>query len=148
MAETMSHVVGGSYVGLEFAQIYRRFGSAVTVVEMQPRLIAREDEDVSGDVAKILEQEGIDIRLSAKCLSVARNGNGISVTVDCAAGPPQVSGSHLLLAVGRPPNPPEPGMDKSRPTGDQRGHTGGGGPVRPQAPGLWALCACNRKGAL
>ncbi len=147
MAETMSHVVGGSYVGLEFAQIYRRFGSAVTVVEMQPRLIAREDEDVSDDVAKILEQEGIDIRLSAKCLSVARNGNGISVTVDCAAGPPQVSGSHLLLAVGRLPNTDDLGLDKAGLTVDERGYIAVDDQLRTNVPGIWALGDCNGKGA-
>ena len=140
-------IVGGSYVGLEFAQIYRRFGSAVTVVEMQPRLIAREDEDVSDEVAKILEQEGIDIRLSAKCVSVARHGNGISITVDCAAGPPQVSGSHLLLAVGRLPNTDDLGLDKAGLTVDERGYIVVDDQLRTNVPGIWALGDCNGKGA-
>jgi pyruvate/2-oxoglutarate dehydrogenase complex dihydrolipoamide dehydrogenase (E3) component len=140
-------IVGGSYVGLEFAQIYRRFGSAVTVVEMQPRLIAREDEDVSDDVAKILEQEGIDVRLSAKCLSVARHGNGVSVTLDCADGPPQVSGSHLLLAVGRLPNTDDLGLDKAGLTVDGRGHIVVDDQLRTNVPGIWALGDCNGKGA-
>jgi len=140
-------IVGGSYVGLEFAQIYRRFGCAVTVVEMQPRLIAREDEDVSDDVAKILEQEGIDIRLSAKCLSVARYGNGISVTIDCVAGPPQVSGSHLLLAVGRLPNTDDLGLDKAGLTVDERGYIVVDDQLRTNVPGIWALGDCNGKGA-
>ena len=140
-------IVGGSYVGLEFAQIYRRFGCAVTVVEMQPRLIAREDEDVSDDVAKILEQEGIDIRLSAKCLSVARYGKGISVTIDCVAGPPQVSGSHLLLAVGRLPNTDDLGLDKAGLTVDERGYIVVDDQLRTNVPGIWALGDCNGKGA-
>jgi pyruvate/2-oxoglutarate dehydrogenase complex dihydrolipoamide dehydrogenase (E3) component len=140
-------IVGGSYVGLEFAQIYRRFGSAVTVVEMQPRLIAREDEDVSEDVAKILEQEGIDIRLSAKCLSVARHGDGISVKVDCASGPPQVSGSHLLLAVGRLPNTDDLGLEKAGLAVDERGYILVDDQLRTNVPGIWALGDCNGKGA-
>jgi pyruvate/2-oxoglutarate dehydrogenase complex dihydrolipoamide dehydrogenase (E3) component len=140
-------IVGGSYVGLEFAQIYRRFGSAVTVVEMQPRLIAREDEDVSDDVAKILEHEGIDIRPSAKCVSVARRGNGISVTVDCAAGPPQISGSHLLLAVGRLPNTDDLALDKAGLTVDERGYIAVDDQLRTNVPGIWALGDCNGKGA-
>jgi pyruvate/2-oxoglutarate dehydrogenase complex dihydrolipoamide dehydrogenase (E3) component len=140
-------IVGGSYVGLEFAQIYRRFGSTVTVVEMQPRLIAREDEDVSDDVCKILEQEGIDIRLSAKCVSVVRHRNGISVTVDCAAGPPQVSGSHLLLAVGRLPNTDDLGLDKAGLTVDERGYIVVDDQLRTNVPGIWALGDCNGKGA-
>jgi pyruvate/2-oxoglutarate dehydrogenase complex dihydrolipoamide dehydrogenase (E3) component len=140
-------IVGGSYVGLEFAQMYRRFGSAVTVVEMQPRLIAREDEDVSDEVAKILEQEGIDIRVSAKCLSLARHGNGVSVTLDCVAGPPQVSGSHLLLAVGRLPNTDDLGLDKAGLTVDHRGYIVVDDQLRTNVPGIWALGDCNGKGA-
>jgi len=97
-------VVGGSYIGLEFAQAYRRFGSKVTVIEMAPRLIAREDEDVSMGVADVLESEGIELRLNATCMSVSKHPEGIAVNVDCAEGAPQVLGSHLLLAVGRRPN--------------------------------------------
>jgi pyruvate/2-oxoglutarate dehydrogenase complex dihydrolipoamide dehydrogenase (E3) component len=140
-------IIGGSYVGLEFAQIYRRFGSAVTVVEMQPRLIAREDEDVSDKIAEILGQEGIDIRLSAKCLSVARHGNGLSVTLDCVAGPPQVSGSHLLLAVGRLPNTDDLGLDKAGLTVDERRYIVVDDQLRTNVPGIWALGDCNGKGA-
>jgi pyruvate/2-oxoglutarate dehydrogenase complex dihydrolipoamide dehydrogenase (E3) component len=140
-------IVGGSYVGLEFAQIYRRFGSAVTVVEMQPRLIAREDEDVSDEVAKILGQEGIDIRVSAKCLSLARHGNGVSVRLDCVEGPPQVTGSHLLLAVGRLPNTDDLGLDKAGLTVDKRGYIVVDDQLRTNVPGIWALGDCNGKGA-
>src|SRR6185503_4615781 len=93
-------VIGGSYIGLEFAQAFRRFGSEVTVIEMAPRLVAREDEDVSAAVADILAREGIAVRLKAECLAVARHGDGIAVRLDCAEGAPEVTGSHLLLAVG------------------------------------------------
>ena len=94
-------VIGGSYVGLEFAQMYRRFGSRVTVIEMAPRLIAREDEEVSQAVQSILENEGITVRLNAKCLAAERRGKEIAVHVSCEEGAPDLLGSHLLLAVGR-----------------------------------------------
>ena len=140
-------IVGGSYIGLEFAQMYRRFGSAVTVIEMQPRLIVREDEDVSDAVAGILEQEGIEIRLSATCLSAARDGTGISVGVDCAAGSPTVAGSHLLLAVGRRPNTDDLGLDKAGVAVDKRGYIQVDDELRTNVPGIWALGDCNGKGA-
>ena len=92
-------VVGGSYVGLEFGQMYRRFGSEVTIVEMGPRLIGREDDDVSEAVREILEAEGIGIRLNAKCISLAKRNDGLAVRVECKDGAPEVLGSHVLLAV-------------------------------------------------
>jgi pyruvate/2-oxoglutarate dehydrogenase complex dihydrolipoamide dehydrogenase (E3) component len=140
-------IVGGSYIGLEFAQMYRRFGSAVTVIEMQPRLIAREDEDVSDAAADILAQEGIDLRLNAECLCVTRPGKGISIGVDCAAGPPQVTGSHLLLAVGRRPNTDDLGLDKAGVAVDKRGYIQVDDQLRTNVPGIWALGDCNGKGA-
>jgi pyruvate/2-oxoglutarate dehydrogenase complex dihydrolipoamide dehydrogenase (E3) component len=140
-------IIGGSYIGLEFAQMYRRFGSRVTVVEMQPRLIAREDEDVAAAVTEILEQEGIDIRLNAKCLSAARHDNGIGVKVECTEGPPQVTGSHLLLAVGRHPNTDDLGLDKAGVRMDERGYIQVDDQLRTNVPGIWALGDCNGKGA-
>jgi pyruvate/2-oxoglutarate dehydrogenase complex dihydrolipoamide dehydrogenase (E3) component len=140
-------IIGGSYIGLEFAQMYRRFGSEVTVIEMQPRLIAREDEDVSAAVAEILEQEGIHLRLSAKCISAARHGNGISVGVECEEGAPRVIGSHLLLAVGRRPNTDDLGLDKAGVKTDERGYIGVDDQLRANVPGIWALGDCNGKGA-
>src|ERR1041384_1322892 len=107
-------IVGGSYIGLEFAQAYCRFGSKVTVIEMAPRLIAREDEDVSMGVADVLEAEGIALRLNATCMSVAKHPDGVAVNVDCTEGAPQVVGSHLLLAVGRRPNTRDLGPDRAR----------------------------------
>src|SRR6185369_9662914 len=92
-------IVGGSYIGLEFGQMYRRFGSEVTIVEMGPRLIGREDEDVSQGVREILQTEGIQIRLNAKCISLAKCDGGVAVHVDCEDGPPDVFGTHVLLAV-------------------------------------------------
>jgi pyruvate/2-oxoglutarate dehydrogenase complex dihydrolipoamide dehydrogenase (E3) component len=140
-------VVGGSYIGLEFAQAYRRFGSKVTVVEMAPRLIAREDEDVSMGVADVLEAEGIELRLNATCMSVAKHGNGVSVNVDCTEGSPQVVGSHLLLAVGRRPNTDHLGLDKAGVATDERGTITVDDELRTNVPGVFALGDCNGRGA-
>jgi pyruvate/2-oxoglutarate dehydrogenase complex dihydrolipoamide dehydrogenase (E3) component len=140
-------IVGGSYIGLEFAQMYRRFGSEVTVIEMQPRLIAREDEDVSEAVAGILEQEGVGVRRNAKCLSFDRDGSGLSVALDCVEGPQQVKGSHLLLAVGRRPNTDDLGLDKAGVAVDRRGYIQVDDELRTSVEGIWALGDCNGKGA-
>jgi pyruvate/2-oxoglutarate dehydrogenase complex dihydrolipoamide dehydrogenase (E3) component len=104
-------IVGGSYIGLEFGQMFRRFGSEVTIVEMASRLIHREDEDVSQAIHDILEAEGIHIRLNAKCIRVAKRDDGIAVGVDCTNGAPDVHGSHLLMAVGRRPNTDDLGLE-------------------------------------
>jgi pyruvate/2-oxoglutarate dehydrogenase complex dihydrolipoamide dehydrogenase (E3) component len=114
-------VIGGSYVGLEFAQIYQRFGSEVTVVDLAPRLIAREDADVSEAVTTILKRDGIDMRVDAKCPSVARHGPDIAVEVACATGSDAVIASDLLLAVGRRPNTDDLGLDKAGIAVDTRG---------------------------
>jgi pyruvate/2-oxoglutarate dehydrogenase complex dihydrolipoamide dehydrogenase (E3) component len=140
-------VVGGSYVGLEFAQMYRRFGSEVTVVEMSPRLIPREDEDVSDAVRQILEREGIGVRLGARCIRVAPRGEGVAVSVDCAVGAPEVVGSHLLLAVGRRPNTDDLGLDKAGVVADGHGYVLVDDQLATNVDGVWALGDCNGKGA-
>jgi len=140
-------VVGGSYIGLEFAQAYRRFGAKVTVIEMAPRLIAREDEDVSMGVADVLEAEGIALRLNARCLSVAKHPGGIAVNVDCTDGAPQVVGSHLLLAVGRRPNTDDLGLDKAGVATDPRGFITVDDRLQTNVPGIYALGDCNGRGA-
>jgi pyruvate/2-oxoglutarate dehydrogenase complex dihydrolipoamide dehydrogenase (E3) component len=113
-------VIGGSYVGLEFAQIYRRFGSEVTVIELAHRLIAREDADVSEAVTAILKNEGIEVRVDTKCLSVESHGPDIAVELACSQGSNTVIGSHLLLAVGRRPNTDDLGLDKAGIAADAR----------------------------
>jgi pyruvate/2-oxoglutarate dehydrogenase complex dihydrolipoamide dehydrogenase (E3) component len=140
-------IVGGSYVGLEFAQMYRRFGSDVTIVEMGSRLIAREDEDVSEAVREILEAEEIQIRLNAKCISLAKRDHQIAVGVDCESGPPDVLGNHVLLAVGRTPNTSDLGLDRARVETDQRGYIIVGDELQTSVPGIWALGDCNGRGA-
>jgi pyruvate/2-oxoglutarate dehydrogenase complex dihydrolipoamide dehydrogenase (E3) component len=140
-------IVGGSYVGLEFAQMYRRFGSEVTVVEMAPRLVHREDPDVSAAIAEILESEGIGLRVKAECIRLARSGDDILVGLDCTDGPPEISGSHLLLAVGRRPNTDDLGLDEAGIARDQRGYIIVDDQLCTNVPGVWALGDCNGKGA-
>ncbi|HKM68751.1 MAG TPA: FAD-containing oxidoreductase [Stellaceae bacterium] len=140
-------VVGGSYVGLEFAQMYRRFGSEVTVVEMAPRLIHREDLDVSAAIREILEREGIGIRVDATCIRVRKSGEDIVVGVDCAAGAPEIHGSHLLVAVGRRPNTDDLGLDRAGIVQDEHGYIVVDDQLRTNVPGVWALGDCNGRGA-
>ncbi|ALF89931.1 MULTISPECIES: FAD-containing oxidoreductase [Ralstonia solanacearum species complex] len=140
-------VVGGSYVGLEFGQMYRRFGARVTIVEKGPRLIQREDEDVSQAVREILENEGIDVQLGADCLSVRRDADHVIVGLDCAGGAREVAGSHLLLAVGRVPNTDDLGLDRAGIETDARGYILVDEQLRTSVPGIWALGDCNGRGA-
>jgi pyruvate/2-oxoglutarate dehydrogenase complex dihydrolipoamide dehydrogenase (E3) component len=140
-------IVGGSYVGLEFAQIYRRLGSEVTVVEMGPRLIGREDEDVSQAVREILEAEGINIRLNAKCISLAKHDGGVAVGLTCEEGPPEVVGTHVLLAVGRIPNTSDLGLDRAGVATDHHGYIIVDDQLQTNVPGIWALGDCNGRGA-
>ena len=140
-------IVGGSYVGLEFGQMYRRFGSEVTIVEMGPRLIGREDEDVSQAVREILETEGIQIRLNAKCISLAKRDGNVAVHVECEDGPPDVLGTHVLLAVGRIPNTSDLGLDKAGVATDDRGYIIVDDQLQTNVPGIWALGDCNGRGA-
>lgn len=140
-------VLGGSYVGLEFAQAYRRFGSKVTVIELAPHLIAREDEDVARAVAEILKEENINIRINSKVVAVAKEGNNIAVTVENAGTKSQVIGSHLLLAIGRRPNTDDLGLDKAGVATDARGYIQVDDQLRTNVPGIWALGDCNGRGA-
>jgi pyruvate/2-oxoglutarate dehydrogenase complex dihydrolipoamide dehydrogenase (E3) component len=140
-------VLGGSYVGLEFAQIYRRFGSDVTVIELAPYLIAREDEDVSRAVADILKDENVDVRLNSKVVGVAKQGNNIEVTVEHSGTKSQVIGSHLLLAIGRRPNTDDLGLDQAGIATDSRGYIEVDDQLRTNVSGIWALGDCNGRGA-
>ncbi len=140
-------ILGGSYVGLEFAQMYRRFGSAVTVIEALPRLVAREDEDISAEIAKILEREGISVRVGAKALAVARKGNGISVSIETPQGRSEIEGSHLLVAIGRRPNTDDLGLDQAGIAVDARGFIKVDDQLATGVPGVWALGDCNGQGA-
>jgi pyruvate/2-oxoglutarate dehydrogenase complex dihydrolipoamide dehydrogenase (E3) component len=140
-------IVGGSYVGLEFAQMYRRFGCAVTVIEMGSRLIAREDEEVSATIRAILEAEGIAFRLSAKCLAVVPGGDGVSLHVSCEEEPLTITGSHLLLAIGRMPNTDDLSLDLAGVRTDARGYIEVDEELRTNVPGIWAMGDVNGRGA-
>ena len=140
-------IVGGSYIGLEFAQMFRRFGSRVTVVEMGPRLIGREDPEISDAIREILEAEGVAVRLNAECISFSPCDEGVCVHVTCEAGAPQVTGSHVLLAVGRKPNTDDLGLDKAGIELDKRGYIIVDDQLRTNVPGVWAMGDCNGKGA-
>jgi len=140
-------VIGGSYVGLEFAQMYRRFGSEVTVVEMAPRLIHREDEDVSEAIKTILEGEGVKTRLSAECIALEKRGDKVAVSVDCKSGDKTIIGSHTLLAVGRVPNTGDLGLENAGIEIDQHGYIKVDDQLRTNVPGIYALGDCNGRGA-
>jgi len=140
-------ISGGSYVGLEFAQMYRRFGSHVTVVEMGPRLIGHEDEDTSTAVREILIKEGIDIHFNSECAGVTKRGEEIAVTVKAAGGSSTVVGSHLLLAIGRIPNTDDLGLDRAGIATDAHGYIVVDDELQTNVPGVWALGDCNGKGA-
>lgn len=140
-------VIGGSYIGLEFAQVMRRFGSEVSVIEMGPRLVAREDEDVSLAIQDFLQAEGIQLHLNAKCLSLRTDGDGVAVGLDCSEGAPLARGSHVLLAVGRVPNTDDLGLDKAGIATDERGYIKVDGALLTSNPRVWALGDCNGKGA-
>lgn len=139
-------IVGGGAIGVEFGQMYRRFGSEVTIIEMGPRVLGREDEDVSDAVRATLELEGIRIRSNAKCISLARQGGRIAVGVQCDEGPPEVLGTHVLLAVGRTPNTEDLGLERAGVETDGRGYIVVDDQLQTNVPGIWALGDCNGHG--
>jgi pyruvate/2-oxoglutarate dehydrogenase complex dihydrolipoamide dehydrogenase (E3) component len=140
-------IVGGSYIGIEFAQIFRRFGSEVTLVERGPRLAMHEDEDVSACIQSILEAEGIHVRTSAECIHLARNGGGVTVGTNCSRSEPDVHGTHVLLAVGRTPNTQDLGLDRAGVRMDDRGFIVVDDQLRTNVEGVYAMGDCNGRGA-
>lgn len=142
-------IVGGSYIGLEFGQMFRRFGSRVTIVEMGDTLIKREDEDVSDTILQFLEDEGIEFRFQATCISGSTEADGqISVQIDCQlGGPPTLTGTHLLLAVGRRPNTDRLNLAATGVTVDKHNYIGVDDYLQTNVPGILALGDCNGRGA-
>lgn len=140
-------VIGGSYIGLEFAQIFRRFGSKVTVVERSPRLISREDEDISEAIRDIFVSEGIEVRTSAECIRLAPHERGVAVGVNCQNGSPEVVATDVLLAVGRVPNTNDLGLERAGVKTDARGFIPVDDSLATNVPGIWALGDCNGRGA-
>jgi pyruvate/2-oxoglutarate dehydrogenase complex dihydrolipoamide dehydrogenase (E3) component len=140
-------VVGGSYIGLEFAQIFRRFGAQVTVIEKAPHLVAREDEDVSEAIRDIFTAEGIGVRTSAECIRLAPHERGVALGVDCQEGPPQIIATDVLLAVGRKPNTDDLGLEVAGVETDERGYIKVDDSLATNLPGIWAMGDCNGRGA-
>lgn len=140
-------VLGGSYIGLEFAQVFRRFGAQVTVVEKLDRVIAREDPDVSEAVAGLLRDEAIAVETGADCIAVERRGGGVALKLACADGGREVAGSHLLLALGRAPNTADLGLEAAGVAVDERGYVVVDDELRTNVPGIWAVGDCNGRGA-
>jgi pyruvate/2-oxoglutarate dehydrogenase complex dihydrolipoamide dehydrogenase (E3) component len=139
-------ILGGSYIGLEFGQMFRRFGSDITILEMGPRLIQREDQDISDAIREILEQEGIGIRMNAKVTRLEKQGDEIVVSADIAGQAEEIRGSHLLCAIGRRPNTADLGLDKAGVETDARGYIRVDDQLRTNVSGIWALGDCNGKG--
>jgi pyruvate/2-oxoglutarate dehydrogenase complex dihydrolipoamide dehydrogenase (E3) component len=140
-------IVGGGYIGLEFAQMFRRFGSEVTLVEKGERLLSREDEDISAEMQSIIEAEGVHVRTDAECIALAAHGEGVEVLVDCEAGDRSVLGSHVLVAVGRRPNTDDLGAERAGLALDESGYLVVDDELRTSVEGIWALGDCNRRGA-
>ncbi len=140
-------IVGGSYIGLEFAQMYRRFGSKVTVVERAPKLLAREDDDIAAEIRSALERDGVKIRTGAECMALEKKGKRIVVGLHCKAGQPIAEGSHALLAVGRRPNTDDLGLREAGIEADERGYIRVDDECRTSTANVWALGECNGKGA-
>ena len=140
-------VVGGSYVGLEFAQMFRRFGSRVTVLQRGAQLVPREDADVAAALQAILEREGIEVQLSTECLALERSGAQIAVRSRCGPDAPVTHCSHVLVATGRRPNTDDLGLDRAGVRVDARGYIEVDDELRTSVPGIWALGDCNGRGA-
>ena len=140
-------VVGGGYIGLEFAQAFRRLGAAVTVVEKGPRLIAHEDADIADAIREFLAAEGVTVRTGAECIHFAPRGDRIAVGVSCEDGAPEEIGSHVLLAMGRQPNTDDLGLDSAGVATDARGTIQVDDRLATSVPGIWALGECNGRGA-
>jgi pyruvate/2-oxoglutarate dehydrogenase complex dihydrolipoamide dehydrogenase (E3) component len=140
-------IIGGSYIGLEFGQMYRRFGSEVTVIERGPRILSREDDDISDAIRQIVENEGIRIVTNACDFAVERRGEGVAVIVTCQGNATEVAGSHLLVAVGRRPNTHDLGLEKAGIETDQNGFIRVDDQCRTNVEGVWAIGDCNGRGA-
>jgi pyruvate/2-oxoglutarate dehydrogenase complex dihydrolipoamide dehydrogenase (E3) component len=140
-------IIGGSYIGLEFAQMYRRFGSKVTVVEKSGQLLPREDDDIATEIRAILEREGVVIRTGAECMTLEKRGERLVVGLECKGGEPIAEGSHLLLAVGRRPNTDDLGLGEAGIATDARGYITVDDQCRTSADGVWCMGDANGRGA-
>ncbi len=140
-------IIGGSYIGLEFAQMMRRYGARVTVLERAAKLLPREDDDVAQGIRDILQAEGIAFQLGAECMSLAPDGRGIIAGALCGADAQSILASHVLLATGRRPNTDTLQLDKAGIDVDPRGYIVVDDQCRTSADGVWAVGDCNGRGA-
>ncbi|MDB5913463.1 MAG: mercuric reductase [Ramlibacter sp.] len=140
-------IVGGSYIGLEFAQLMRRFGAGVSVIERSPRLLPREDADVAAEVQAILEREGVRFYLASDCIAFAQGAPGVRVRARCEPNDQWLEGSHVLLAMGRTPNTGDLGVEAAGVRTDRRGFIEVDDQCRTSAEGVWAVGECNGRGA-
>jgi pyruvate/2-oxoglutarate dehydrogenase complex dihydrolipoamide dehydrogenase (E3) component len=140
-------ILGGSYIGLEFGQMFRRFGSEVTIIEPAPRLISREDEDIATGMKEVFEGEGIQLLLNTRCVAAAKSAEGLHLTVEGSGAKKDISCSHLLLATGRKPNTDDLGLEAAGIATDKRGYIVVDDQLRTNVPGVWGLGDCNGKGA-
>jgi pyruvate/2-oxoglutarate dehydrogenase complex dihydrolipoamide dehydrogenase (E3) component len=140
-------IVGGSYVAIEFAQMYRRFGSQVTILQRGPRLVTREDEDVSKAMLDLLVDEQIDVRLDVDRIAVRKSDGGIVVEAVARGGKSGIAASHLLLATGRMPNTDDLGLENTSIKRDDHGYVVVDDLLQTSVDGVWALGDCNGRGA-
>tara|TARA_R100000935_G_scaffold25461_1_gene45309 strand:+ start:735 stop:2111 length:1377 start_codon:yes stop_codon:yes gene_type:complete len=140
-------IIGGGYIGLEFGQMFRRFGSKVTILESGDKLLKREDDEFGKEIAEIFRKEGIAIRLNSECISAKKKGTQIEVTVECNEGAPTLTGSHILIAAGRIPNTDEIGLDKTGVKLDKKGYIKVNDKLQTNLDHIWALGDCNGQGA-
>lgn len=140
-------IVGGGYIGLEFGQMFRRFGSKVTILDRGPQLLKNEDPEFGEAIAEIFKEEGIHVRLNSDCIGAKHVGDKIKVSVHCEDGSPSLTGTHLLLATGRIPNTADLGLENTTVELDERGYIKVNGTLETTANNIWALGDCNGEGA-
>ncbi|AIF48252.1 FAD-containing oxidoreductase [Dyella japonica] len=140
-------IVGGSYIGLEFGQMFRRFGAGVTIIERSERLLPREDPDVSAAIAGILQNDGIALHLGAECIELEGAAGDVGVIARCAEPRMEIRGSDLLLAVGRRPNTDDLGLEHAEVETDEHGYIVVDDQCRTNVDGIWAMGDCNGRGA-
>jgi pyruvate/2-oxoglutarate dehydrogenase complex dihydrolipoamide dehydrogenase (E3) component len=136
-------IIGGGYIGLEFGQMFRRFGSKVTILEKGNQLLKKEDDDI----AEILKDSGIDVRLNSDCISAEKSDTGISVNYNCEGSIEKIKASHVLVATGRIPNTDDLGLDKAGVKLDKRRFIVVNNELKTSAAHIWALGDCNGEGA-
>ncbi|GLQ51782.1 FAD-containing oxidoreductase [Dyella flava] len=140
-------IVGGSYIGLEFGQMFRRFGAEVSIVERSERLLPREDPEVSAAVVDILQREGITLHLGAECIELDGKAGDVAVLARCDQPRKEVRGTHILMATGRRPNTDSLGLQKAGVATDKHGYILVDDQCRTNVEGIWAMGDCNGKGA-